>query len=142
MLYFSVLKPLACGRQSQCLGWTYKLPGRQKFSIKLSPLSVRFPQRRPLNLIKRPQIIRSRRSTVGKCTGPKWSKTTILVENDLILNRILVFARPKWTKMVHFGPFWPEEVHFGPFRSANRTLATPEIINSPGVRFINHPACS
>ena len=25
------------------------------------------------------------------------------------------------------GPFWPEEVHFGPFRSANRTLAIPEI---------------
>ena len=31
---FPVLKPLACGRQSQCLGWTYKLPGGQKFSIK------------------------------------------------------------------------------------------------------------
>ena len=46
--------------------------------------------------------------------------------NDLIPNRILAFARPKWTKMVHFGPFWPKEVHFGPFRSANRTLATPE----------------
>ena len=44
-------------------------------------------------------------------------------QNDLIPNRILAFARPKWTKMVHFGPFWPEEVHFGPFRSANRTLA-------------------
>ena len=41
---------------------------------------------------------------------------------DLIPNRILVFARPKWTKMVHFGPFWPKEVYFGPFRSANRTL--------------------
>ena len=49
-------------------------------------------------------------------------------QNDLIPNRILAFARPKWTKMVHFGPFWPEEVHFGPFRSANRTLAIPEIL--------------
>ena len=29
--------------------------------------------------------------------------------------------------MVHFGPFSPEEGHFGPFRSANRTLAIPEI---------------
>ena len=47
-------------------------------------------------------------------------------QNDLIPNRILAFARPKWTKMVHFGPFWPEEVYFGPFRSANRTLAIPE----------------
>ena len=47
-------------------------------------------------------------------------------QNGLILNWILAFARPKWTKMVHFGPFWPEEVHLGPFRSANRTLATPD----------------
>ena len=47
-------------------------------------------------------------------------------QNDLIPNRILAFARPKWTKMVHVGPFWPEEVHFGPFRSANRTLALPD----------------
>ena len=37
-------------------------------------------------------------------------------QNDLIPNWILAFARPKWTKMVHFGPF----------RSANRTLAIPE----------------
>ena len=47
-------------------------------------------------------------------------------QNALIPNSILAFARPKWTKMVHFGPFWPEEVHFGPFRSANRTLAIPK----------------
>ena len=40
-------------------------------------------------------------------------------QNDIIPNWILAFARPKWTKMVHFGPFWPEEVRFGPFRSAN-----------------------
>ena len=49
-----------------------------------------------------------------------------LGQNDLIQNRILAFARPNWTKTVHFGPFWPEEVHSGPFRSANRTLAIPE----------------
>ena len=48
-------------------------------------------------------------------------------QNDLIPNRILVFERPRWTKMVHFGPFWPKEVYFGPFRSANRTLATPDL---------------
>ena len=47
-------------------------------------------------------------------------------QNDLIPNWILAFARPKRTKMVHFGPFWPAEVHFGPFRSANRTLAIPD----------------
>ena len=56
-----LLKPLACGRQSWCLGWIYKLPGGQKFSINLSPLSVEFPQRRPLNLIKRPRLINSSR---------------------------------------------------------------------------------
>ena len=59
IVFFPVLKPLAFGRQSQCLGWIYKLPGGQKFSIKLSPLSVGFPQRRPLNLITRPRIINS-----------------------------------------------------------------------------------
>ena len=51
-------------------------------------------------------------------------------QNDLIPNWILAFARPKWTKMVHVGPFWPEEVHFGPFRSANRTLAIPDLYRS------------
>ena len=50
--------------------------------------------------------------------------------NDLIPNRILAFARPKWTKMVHFGPLWPVEVYFGPFRSANRTLAIPEFLSA------------
>ena len=38
-------------------------------------------------------------------------------QNDLTPNRILAFARPKWTKMVHFGPF----------RSANCTLAIPDL---------------
>ena len=37
-------------------------------------------------------------------------------QNDLIPNRILAFTRPKWTKIVHFGPLWPQEVHFGPSR--------------------------
>ena len=53
-------------------------------------------------------------------------------QNDLIPNRTLAFKRPKWTKMVHFGPFWPEEVYFGPFRSANRTLATPDGMSYEG----------
>ena len=56
---FPVLKPLACGRQSRCLGWTYKLRGGKKISSRLSLLSVGFPQRRPLNLIKRPRFINS-----------------------------------------------------------------------------------
>ena len=59
IVFFPVLKPLACGRQSRCLNWTYKLPGGKKFSIKLSPLSLGFSQRRPLNLIKRPRFINS-----------------------------------------------------------------------------------
>ena len=62
----SVLKPLACGRQSQCLGWTYKLPGGQKFSIKLSALSVGFPQRRPLILIKKTPIYKLSRGPIYK----------------------------------------------------------------------------
>ena len=52
-------------------------------------------------------------------------------QNKLIPNRILAFARPKWTKMVHFGPLWPEEVHFGPSTSANRTLAIPDKREEP-----------
>ena len=54
-------------------------------------------------------------------------------QNGLIPNRILAFARLKWTKIAHFGPFWPKEVHFGPFRSANRTLA---IHDNFGAEFI------
>ena len=49
IVFFPVLKPFARGRQSRCRDWTYKLPRGQKFSIKLSPLSIGFPQRRPLN---------------------------------------------------------------------------------------------
>ena len=61
-------------------------------------------------------------------------------QNALIPNWILAFARPKWTKMVHFGPFWPEEVHFGPFRSANRTLAIADFRHKdkrlyPGINY-------
>ena len=55
-------------------------------------------------------------------------------QKDLIPNRILVFARPKWTKMVHFGPSWPEEAHFGPLRSVNHTLAMPERLLSKSNR--------
>ena len=71
ILFFPVLKPLACGRQSRCLDWTYKLPGGQKFSIKISALSVGFPHRRPLNLIKRPQFINS--PGVRFINHPAWS---------------------------------------------------------------------
>ena len=39
VLYFPVLKPLTCGRQSRRLGWTYRLPGGQKLKLKLSLLS-------------------------------------------------------------------------------------------------------
>ena len=66
------------------------------------------------------------------CRKVYWTKMVQNGPNDhfgrnaLIPNWNLAFARPKWTKMVHFGPFWPKEVHFGPFRSANRTLATPD----------------
>ena len=52
---FSVLKPLTCGRQSRCQGWTYKLPGGQKFSFKLSHLSVGFPQNKKTGVYKLPR---------------------------------------------------------------------------------------
>ena len=70
-LFFPLLMPLACGRQSRCLGWTYKLPRGQKFSIKLSALSVGFPLRRPLKLIKRPEFTNS--PGVGFINHPKCS---------------------------------------------------------------------
>ena len=35
-------------------------------------------------------------------------------QNDLIPNRIVVLARPKWTKMVHFGLERSSLVHLGP----------------------------
>ena len=35
-------------------------------------------------------------------------------QNDLIPNWILAFARPKWTKMVHFGLKRSIFVHLGP----------------------------
>ena len=66
----------------------------------------------------------SGRGTVGKCTGPKWSKmvqTTHFGQNDLIPNRTLAFARPKWTKLVHF------LVHFGLKRSILVHLGPPTV---------------
>ena len=64
----------------------------------------------------------SGRGTVGKCTGPKWSKRPFwskcpYSELDFSIRE---------TKKDQNGPFWPEEVHLGPFRSANRTLAIPD----------------
>ena len=46
-------------------------------------------------------------------------------QKDLIPNWILALTRPKWTKMVRFGPFGSI---FAPFRSANRTLAMLDLI--------------
>ena len=45
--------------------------------------------------------------------GPKWSKYHF-GQNYLIPNYISAFARPKWTKTVHFGLFWSILVHLGP----------------------------
>ena len=55
----------------------------------------------------------SGRGTVGKCTGPKWSKRLFWSKwpySELDLE----FARPKWTKMVHFGLKGSILVHLGP----------------------------
>ena len=78
---FPVLKSLAWGRQSRCPSWTYKLRGGRKFSIKLSPLSVDLPQRRPLNLIRWPQFMNSQKNPrthmnkIGTPTPPKTQNT-------------------------------------------------------------------
>ena len=53
------------------------------------------------------------RGTVGKRTGPKWSKRPF-GQNDPIPNWILAFTRPKWTKMVQFGLKRAILVHLGP----------------------------
>ena len=70
--------------------------------------------------------LRSRRSTVGKCTGPKWSKmvkTTIWV-------KMTFFRTGFWYSMAQDGPLWSilawRALFWSNFRSANRTLATPE----------------
>ena len=47
--------------------------------------------------------------------------------NDLIPNWILAFARPKWTKMVHFGLKRSILVHLGP-----PTVPRPPPKNGPG----------
>ena len=90
IVFFPLLKPLACGRQSRCLGWTYKLPGGQKFSIKLSALSVGFPQRSPLNLIKRPEFINS--------PGVRFINCQSMVGHDRCKRRkpTRVFPRGSW----------------------------------------------
>ena len=61
-------------------------------------------------------------------------------QNDLIPNRILAFARPKWTKMVHFGlkipnrilafarPKWTKMVHFGLKRSILVHFGPPTVL--------------
>ena len=55
-------------------------------------------------------LVRSGRGYVDVLgqNGPKWSKRPFW-SNDLILNWILAFAKPKWTKMAQNGPFWPRE---------------------------------
>ena len=53
---FPVLKLLLGVDNSGSLRWTYKMPGGQKFRFKLSPLSVGFSERRPLNLIKKTPV--------------------------------------------------------------------------------------
>ena len=81
----------AWGRQSRCLGGTYELPGGQKFSIKLSPLSTGFPQWIPLNWIKKTSIYKLPRGAIYKPPrGPKDQKNSrfrsrlkISIENEI-----------------------------------------------------------
>ena len=59
-----------------------------------------------------------------KWSKPKWSKRPFWSNNGLISNRILAFARPKWTKMVYFGLKRSIFVHLGP-----PTVLWPFLIN-------------
>ena len=96
-----------------------------QFSLDTYPWKVQKGQKLPASVEKF-----ENREWPRYCPKVYWTETvqtTILVENDLVPNWILAFAAPKWTKMVHFGPFRPEEVHLVPFRSANRTLAIPDL---------------
>ena len=58
-----------------------------------------------------PPSLGSGRSTVGKRTGPNWSKRPFWSK---WLYSELDFRNIRETKMDQNGPFWPEEVHFGP----------------------------
>ena len=66
IVFFLVLKPLACGRQSRCLGWTYKLPGGQKSSIKLSALSIGFTLRKTFKFNKKTPVYKLPRGAICK----------------------------------------------------------------------------
>ena len=97
--------------------------GFRHHSTTIAPVE---PPKRHSTRWLRTLILGNGRGTVGKCTGPKWSKRPVWSKwpySELDFS----IREPKCTKMVHFGPFWPEEVHFGPFRSANHTLAIPDI---------------
>ena len=84
--------------------------------------------------------------TVGKCTGPKWSK---MVKNDhfgqtdLIPNRILIFAGPKMDQnepfLVHFGLKGSILVHLGPPTVLWPFLIFSEATRTTRWRFKNNP---
>ena len=74
------------------------------------------------------QILRSGRGTARRVlaqNGPKLGSRWPFGQDDLFLNHIFAFTRPKWIKLVHF--FISILAWRGPFGSANHTLATPEI---------------
>ena len=71
--------------------------------------------------------------TDGKCTGPEWSK---MVQS---------LKRPFWSKWPYPEPDfsiretkWTKMVHLGPFRSANRTLAIPDMCVYIYTHFISY----
>ena len=63
-------------------------------------------------------------------------------QNDLILNRILVFARPKWTKMVHFGLKRSILVHLGPPTVLWPLLRSLEKGLADGWVRVRNPSCA
>ena len=62
---FPVLKPFACGRQSRCLGWIYKLPSGLKLVLNF-PSFCRNSTEKAFNFIKNAVIYKLPRGAINK----------------------------------------------------------------------------
>ena len=68
--------------------------------------------------------LRRRRSTVEKCTGPKWSKMV----KTTILAKMTLFRTGFWYSQDQNGPKWSVLVHFGLKRSILVHLGPPTVL--------------
>ena len=61
----TIHQAVTCGRQSRCLGWTYKLPGSQKFNIKL-PLFLWISTEKTFKFNKKTPVYKLPRGAIYK----------------------------------------------------------------------------